>query len=359
MKKITVVKGRELTATQRLRWREIQAMSPVWGSPYFCVEFTEAVASAREDVHVAVIEDDNRVVAFFPFQRARGGFGSPVGGPLCDIHGVLAVPEVDLDFSRLLKECGLVTWKFHCAPAEQQALAPHAMRKDESLYLDLSGGFDAYVEAMKERGAKAVNDCAYKMRKLGRDHGEVRFVPHIEDVSVLETLIDWKSAQYQASGLIDVFSFDWTRKLLMTIHSADTPDFRGRFCGLYAGDKLVAMHMGMMSRTVVNWWFPRHDNAYRKYSPGILLRWMAAEYAAGQGIQRMDLGCADETSYKQHLATGGIPVLAGEVRRPCVAVTARDAWNAFKSNVRASPVKKLLGTPGRRLAAALYRRKYK
>ena len=356
---VMVVNGSELTDAHRVRWREIQAMSPVLGSPYFCVGFTEAVASAREDVHVAVIEKNGETVAFFPFQRARGGFGSPVGGPLCDIHGVLAVPGIELDFNELLNECGLATWAFHCAPADQTSLAAHAQRTDESLYLDLSDGFEAYVEAMKERGAKAVSDCAYKMRKLGRDHGEVRFVPHIEDVSVLETLIAWKSAQYQASGLIDVFSFDWTRKLLMTLHGTDTPDFRGRFYGLYAGDKLVAMHMGMMSRTVVNWWFPRHDNEYRKYSPGILLRWLAAEYAAGQGIQRMDLGCADETSYKQHLATGGIPVLAGEVRRPCLAVTVRDTWGTFKDKVRASPVKKMLGTPGRRLAAALYRRKYK
>jgi CelD/BcsL family acetyltransferase involved in cellulose biosynthesis len=357
--KTTVLNGRELTDAQRQRWREIQAMSPVFGSPYFCVEFTEAVAAARDDVYVAVIEQKEEIVAFFPFQRARGGFGKPVGGPLCDIHGVLAIPDYQGDFAQLLADCGLVTWAFHCAPADQAALAPHAQRKDESLYLDLSSGFDAYVEAMKERGAKAVNDCAYKMRKLGRDHGEVRFEPHIEDVGILDTLIAWKSAQYQASGLIDVFSFEWTQKLLKTIHATDTPDFRGRFCGLYAGDQLVAMHMGMMSRTVVNWWFPRHDNAFRKYSPGILLRWLAAEHAANRGIQRMDLGCADETSYKQHLATGGIPVMAGEVRRPSVAVAARDAWSTLQAKVRASPIKKLLGTPGRRLAAAIYRSRYK
>lgn len=355
----TVLDARELTETQKERWRDIQAMSSALGSPYFCVEFTEAVAAVRCDVRVAVIEDGNKMVAFFPYQRARGGFGAPVGGPLCDMHGVLAVPEFDWSFDELLRHCGLVAWSFHCAPAAQTALNPYVQRKDESLYLDLSDGFEAYVEAMKERGAKAVSDCAYKMRKLGRDHGEVRFVPHIEDARVLETLMDWKSAQYQAAGLINVFGFDWTRKLLATIHATDTPCFRGLLSGLYAGDTLVAMHMGMMSRYAINWWFPRHDDAFRKYSPGILLRWRAAEYAAQKGLLRMDLGCADETSYKQHLATSGIPVVAGEVKRRSLTVAARDAWGAFKDKLRASPVKKWLGAPGRRVAAAFYRRRFK
>lgn len=86
--RIVLVRPHELGRAELVRWEELQTADSLLASPYFSHQFTSAVAAARQDVHVAILEEDHQIVGFFPHQR-RWGAGGPVGGRLSDHHGVV------------------------------------------------------------------------------------------------------------------------------------------------------------------------------------------------------------------------------------------------------------------------------
>ncbi len=293
-------------------WRKFQNDDFVYYSPYFCPEFTLSVGQVRDDVRIAVVAIKDEIVAFLPFQMTNRFMVKPVGGPLCDFHGVIKKKNFKGNYSDILKQVGLKTFKYHHLYINDFITVDEKIDTlDYSHFIDLSKGYESYMKTLKARGSKMEKDVNYKLRRLERDFGPVKFIPAIDDETLLDKLLLWKSEQYQMSGLVDVFSYDWTRKLLHAILKIKGENFRGVLSGLYAGDHLLALHMGMRSRFVWNWWFPRHDNRFRKFSPGIILRLKVAEYAASCGIQRIDLGCGGSSTYKPRLSSGTIPVVNG------------------------------------------------
>lgn len=345
--KVSVISGKELTLAHVERWRQIQATDLDLASPYFCPEFTQAVATVRGDVFVGIIEENGNIVAFFPFQRKSFGLGKPVGGMLSDFHGVIGEPAFSWDKDELLKCCRLTSWKYHYLLTKQTAFSRTQVSESDSHYIDLSNGFQAYIEVLENRGSKIIKDNAYKKRKLAKDIGPVRFVAHDPSPEILTTLFKWKSQQYNKSGLTDVFGFSWTQELLLKILSMQSPTFSGMLSCLHAGDELIAIHMGMRSQWSWNWWFPRHNNFYNSYSPGIMLRLFAAEHAAELGLKRLDLGKGDETTYKPVLSSGVIPVSIGSSSVPCFITSCFSCLEQIENQARHSPLRSILRFPGR------------
>src|SRR5262249_41662123 len=143
----------ELAFSDVNRWRAIQRENPELASPYFCPEFTQAVAAVRDDVFVGILEKEGEVVGYFPHQRRRFGMGYPVGGRLSDFHGVIAPPGLEWNAAAFLRSCNLVSWQFHHLLASQTPFAPYHAATGESYYLDLSEGFDAYAIRLREAGS--------------------------------------------------------------------------------------------------------------------------------------------------------------------------------------------------------------
>jgi CelD/BcsL family acetyltransferase involved in cellulose biosynthesis len=134
----------------------------------------------------------------------------------------------------------------------------------------------------------------------------------------------WKSDQCRRTGVFDFFQLSWTRELVARILSEDTPHFAGRLSALYAGDQLLAAHMGMRSERVWHWWFPVYDQAAGKYSPGGILLLRVAEAAAAEGALALDLGKGDDP-YKQSFADSDAPIGS---RGPASAPRANGALRA-------------------------------
>lgn len=357
--KISVIGADELTADLTAHWRRIQDSCPELASPYFCPEFTLAVAAVRRDVRLAVMEDRDGIAGFFPFQRNRMGAGKPVGGPLSDFHGVIAWPRTQWDVIELLRACRLTSFEFGHLLASQAPFQSYHSTRADSHYMDMSRGFAGYTSGLRRSGSHLLRDIGYKRRRLAREHGDLRFVPHTDDPRVLRALLRWKSEQYRRSGLIDVFGVKWTIALLERIHATQTDGFAGLLSALYVGDRLAAAHLGMRSRTVWNWWFPRHDERFAKCSPGILLRLGAAEAAGELGIERIDLGLGDESTYKPRLSTGRIPLAAGRVERPSLAAVIRKLRRNVEVRVRRSPLSSVLRAPGRLLTRLERQRRFR
>src|SRR5260370_6126045 len=138
---VTVIPGRELGRDLLLRWTELQQSNAVLTNPFFAPDFTVAVASVRDDVEVAVIEENGKIEAFFPFQRRARSIGVPVGGILSDYQALICQPKFECDPLELLRKCRLVTWDFDHLLVSQKCFLPFHRATDQSPHMHLTNGY--------------------------------------------------------------------------------------------------------------------------------------------------------------------------------------------------------------------------
>lgn len=312
----------ELDQTLIDAWRSVQARNHAFSNPYFCPEFTLAVGQVRDDVRVAIIENAGRPVGFFPHQRSVFGNGKPVGGPLSDFHGIIAEPDSDWDLCALMRAAKLFVWTFDHLVGDVRKFNAYVTTHAPSPQIDLTPGYQQYVQGRRDSGSDYIKKTEGLARKLGREYGELHFTLHETGNGALDQLIRWKRDQYQRTKLTDVFGVSWTRELLARISHIQTAEFAGVCSVLYAGDRMVAAHLGMRSREVLHYWFPAYDPEFAKFSTGIILLLRMAELLVGTGVRTIDLG-KGESQYKQRLMTGAVELREGAVELPSFLARAR------------------------------------
>ena len=348
--KIAVVPAAQLSPVQGEAWSQIQRGCEELASPYFRPEFTQAVASVRSDVEVAVLEEGGKIVGFFPYQRGRGGVARPVGGRMSDFQGVVSQRDASLDATRLLRGCGLRAWYFDHLLVSQESWRPYHWLVEESPYVDLSGGFSAYLARQGRPAKNPFSHIAVKAGKLQRQVGPLRFDTNVRDRKVLEKLIEWKTQQYLRTGATNVFAFPWTRALLERIFACRGEAFAGELSALYAGDRLAAIHFGMRSYGVLHMWFPSYDADLAKYSPGLIHDLELIKAAAAAGIHRVDYG-KGLTGQKEYLMSAATQVAVGSIDSRRLAGPLRRQWRRVYQWARQSPLR----VPARVPARILYR----
>jgi CelD/BcsL family acetyltransferase involved in cellulose biosynthesis len=339
---VTVVPVNQLTPAHLSTWTDLQNADPTLDSPYFRPEFTQAVAAVRDDVEVAILEEHGSIVGFFPFQRGSGGKGRPAGGPMSGFHGVIARQGLVWDPRELIRACRLAVWSFDDLPVTQTPFLPYHYGVTESGFMDLANGFEAYKKERRGEGSEVIKKTMKKWRKLEREEGPIRFVPHTTDPAVFEALKTWKSAQYERTGAVNIFSFGWTLQLLERILASSDPTFGGMLSALYVGDRLIAAEYGMRSHGVLQRWFPAYDTELGQYSPGMILVLELARSAESLGLKRFDLGKGNPylgpDQSKTSFMTGSIQVAQGSVSRSALAHRARRWWFHARGWLRNSPL---------------------
>jgi CelD/BcsL family acetyltransferase involved in cellulose biosynthesis len=309
---INSLKWPELTSEQIRAWSALQRADSTFASPFFRPEFAALVAGVRPEVEVAVFENGRRCVGFWPYHRDSRNVAHCIGLHLSDYEGMVIEPELVWPPEDVLRQCGLAAWSFgHLIPS----LAP--LRQfhwsySESPVIDVNGGFDKYREQKRRGGSLILKRASQKFRKIEREVGEIRFLAQCKDRRLLDTVIELKRAQYRRIRSIDHLAAQWTRELLRSIAEFDNGEFAGMLSALFAGDHLVAAHLGIRSGKVLHGWFPVYDREFEKYSPGMLFWIRLVEQSATLGIETIDLGCGDER-YKGRLKTGDIRLAEGAV----------------------------------------------
>jgi CelD/BcsL family acetyltransferase involved in cellulose biosynthesis len=329
---VELAAGRNLDASLVCAWAELQLANPELASPYFAPEFTQVVASIRNNVDVAVVRENGDIAAFFVFERGEHSVGIPVAGIFSDYQGLICRPDFTCDARELLKSCGLVAWDFDHLLASQASFAPFHRFCVPSPQIDLSQGYEAY--AATRRAAISVRSM---MRRIERDVGPLRYVAHATDRAPLQQTLEWKSRQYVKGGHCDLFSLGWTRPLLEALQGLQTERCAGMLSLLYAGDRLVAGHFGMRSRTVWHYWFPAYDAEMAKYSPGMILLLNMAQHAPSIGLRTIDLGTG-LCLYKKRLMNAAVTVASGSIERPSLVSLNRSARRAMRTVVLNSPI---------------------
>ncbi len=306
----SVVCPYNLNSSQVNSWQSIIYQVPELGSPYFQPAFTQAVASVRRDVEVAVISQGQRDVGFFPFQGDHRNVGHPVGGRLSDYHGIIARPNSRIDVETLLRDCKLKAWQFDHLVDVDHTFDSHTRKTDGSYFLDLAEGFDAYCDERRKSGSKRIKKINRLSRKLAKEVGPVRVERHSDNDQALNALLRWKSEQYQRTGIVDLFSFDWVVQLLENVLQHSSPRFSGAMFVLYVGDRIAAVDMGMQSGSLFHSWFPSYNRELAQYSPSHILLLETARMAESLGIKRIELGKGAEP-YKQSFRSGTVTIGEG------------------------------------------------
>ncbi len=259
-----------------------------------------------------MIEDAGELVAFFAFSSGADATGAPIGATICDAQALVVRTGFDWDPAELVRAAGLESWTFDHLVSTQRPFEPFHHARHTSPTVDLSAGHDAYLAQVRARSKDVLAQVARRRRKLAREVGDVVVEWQTDDVRVLDTLINWKSAQYRETGVWDRFDQPWIVDVVRALADTAADGLTGVLTTLRAGDHLVAAHFGLQGRDRLVWWFPAYDSSFGNYSPGLILLLDLIAEAAARGLTLVDLG-RGEHHYKLRVANGEYDVAEGVV----------------------------------------------
>jgi CelD/BcsL family acetyltransferase involved in cellulose biosynthesis len=345
---IDILTPGELSGEDIAAWTGLQDQSGLL-NPFFSPHWVLACARAKgpdqRHAKLAVLRDSGETVGFFP-ARVSGGAAMPVGAPMCDYQGMVAKPGVPFCPRKIVKAFKVGRLDFTSLVEDQAPFHDYMRGRHESQVIDLSEGYDAYAAQRRASGTDILQDTAKKRRKLEREHGEITFGPLSTAQADFDQLFIWKRAQYLASNQTDIFEAGWTQTLLQDLFERSSPAFGGAFFTLHAGGKLAAAHFALRQNGVLHAWFIAHDEAFAKYSPGVILINDILKWAGVAGVHELDLGPGDYR-FKQSLANLKRGVAHGYVGRPSRATFLREAAYQVRDTFEALPLGRYSALPGK------------
>lgn len=299
----------ELSNEQRDSWLTGWNASGALRSPFLHPAYCAAVARSGRDVVVAI--DDSEQV-FFPVQR-QGRKGVAPGDRLADITGAIQSGDNRLDARAALDACGLNKWSVRNSYGLMSG-GDNTLPTFPSPFVDLSAGVDGWFADLRRQGHSSYKSVQRKARKITAEIGPLKLVTHDADHGRLQQLLEWKDAQRRASGTVNVFRSPWAQSLAADLLTASDDDFEGSLDCLYAGDTLVAAHLGLRTDKRIHWWVPAYSVRFERYSPGLILLLELAKSVEEGGIDRIDLGPGDER-YKYSMSNAKIDLSHSSAHR--------------------------------------------
>ncbi len=342
---VEIVRVDQLTLADRVLWRAMTDANPDLASPYFRFEFTDIAGRISPDAAVAILSRDGRTVGYFPHQR-RGAAIQPLGAPMNDYHGVIAMPG-------------------EAPPLETVAALLGAPRLNVSAWVGPSGvgepretlmtitpeeGFDAWYAERRQTWGKYFKDKERARRSLETEHGAIRVEYDLRDPQLLDPLIALKSDQYIRTGRHDIFACGWTRDLLHALMADRRDDFGASMTALWTGDRLAAIEYSLHAGDRYHFWFPAYEPAVARCSPGILLTLDTMKLGCADGFRVYDFGFGGE-GYKKYFCNATQGVREAVVLKPGLGAALSDAAVGLLNGAAGGRVERLRTSVRRRWAA--------
>lgn len=288
--RISTIPASDIDESCALEWNRIRAQQAVLASPFYAPEFARTVGSVRHDAWVSIVEVDGRIAGFFPHHRVRGGIGKPIGGHLNDYHGPVLALDCGISPADLIRLAGMGVYDFDHLPQLMSGGEVSRGSMTQSPQMDVSRGYQACVADKGGSWKRGSTDMRRKLRKMERELGPVRFTYSDSSDEMFEQHVCMRNALYRKMGQRTDYCSGWEGRVLRKLREARSPEFSSVMSTLHAGDKLVAAHFGLVSQSVLHWWFPAYDLAAHHYSPGLNLVNFCAMEAAERGIGTIDFG---------------------------------------------------------------------
>jgi CelD/BcsL family acetyltransferase involved in cellulose biosynthesis len=351
---LEVVRPSALSLSDAARWRGLQAADPALASPFLGPDWALAVERAQQcdsdpdpnrGVRVAILRDGGEAKGFFSARVGRAT-AMPAGAPMNDYQGLVAASGVELDPRRLVDALGVSRLDFSQMLCGQPWFEPHVRGCCPSFRIETPEGYQPYANSRREQGSGVLKDIDKRRRKLEREAGPVVLTAFSRARSAFDLLIDWKRRQYRAGHQTDIFQTAWTQRLLRDLFDNRDPDFGGILFTLYVGDRLVAAQFNLRGRGILHAWIIAHDEAFDRYSPGLILFGEILRWMDGGPFKTLDLGAGDYR-FKRQLSNAQTSVGYGFVGRPSAASLVRSAQYGVRAAAERLPLGLVSELPGK------------
>jgi len=342
---IEVVKADQLTVADRVLWRAMVDANPDLASPYFRWEFTEIAARISPDAAVAIFSKGGRTIGYFPHQR-RGSAIQPLGAPMNDYHGVIAMPgeAPSLATVAALLNAPRLNVSAWVGPSGAGEL------RETLMTVTPEEGFDAWYAERRQTWGKYFKDKERARRSLETELGPIRVERGLKDPALLDHLIGLKRDQYARTGRHDIFACGWTRDLLHALMASKYEDFGASMAGLWAGDKLTAIEYSLHAGDRYHFWFPAYQPELARCSPGILLTMDTMRLGCDAGFRVFDFGFGGE-GYKKYFCNATQSVREAVILKPGVGSMLSDAAVGLLNSAAGGKGERLRTSVRRRWAA--------
>ncbi len=316
---IEIVEASQLTVADRVLWRAMAEANPDLASPYFAWEFTEIASRIVPQAAVAILTRGGRTVGYFPHQR-RGASIQPLGAPMNDYHGVIAMPGEAPALSEVADLLG--------APRLSVSawIGPSGVGAHRETLMTVlpEEGYDAWYAERRRTWGKYFKDKERARRSLETELGEAEVRRGLTDPAMLDHLIGLKRDQYARTGRHDIFACGWTRDLLHALMASEYEGFGASMAALWAGGRLTAIEYSLHAGDRYHFWFPAYEPGLARCSPGILLTLDTMRLGSEAGFRVFDFGFGGE-GYKKYFCNATQDVHEAVVSRPGMGSILSDA----------------------------------
>src|SRR5690349_24014777 len=172
---VQVVHPLDLSASDVAQWEALQLAGDDSISPFLTPGYAAALGRIHDDIRVAVVEEAGKTCCYFPFSVRAGGVATTVARGLSDRSGFVAHPDFQFNMRTLLAKCKLSGWDFTNLPSGQTPPSARFVVAESAPFLDLRGGYEAYIDQCKKRSKNVVQSTMRKQRKMSREVGEISF----------------------------------------------------------------------------------------------------------------------------------------------------------------------------------------
>ncbi|WP_372617612.1 GNAT family N-acetyltransferase [Falsiroseomonas sp.] len=309
-----IVQLRDLDREERCLFRNLLADYVSSQVSFLTLDFALACSRVLTGALIARVFDENGVRMYIPFQKESSPFhltrhATKVGGHLSDRFSPAgpALPSAQLlVLADLLK---VDTFRFdHYAGSD-----PREGGGDEKItsgkIIRIDRGAEDYWASMKKHNPDFLRKIKKRIRGLAQQSGELRLDLNVYDHRALDQIIEHKRSQYKATGVADALQEQWTRALLHELLDLrDSEDLCPLLSVLYAGDKWVASHFGLLgpaseSGRVLSYWFAVYNKEFRAFGPGHILKYFIINAAHEADVNEIDLGEGENLHKLEYLTS--------------------------------------------------------
>lgn len=193
------------------------------------------------------------------------------------------------------------------------------------------GSWEEFLSVVRQRPGYRAQDTQRRRRKVEREIGRLRFAIHDPSSAVFEQCLQWKSAQYVATRFKDLFAEPRNVELFRDLRRSETLTIST----LHAGERLGAVHIGVVFEGRFYSWVPAYDPGLHQYALGRLLLEEILAYSHRSGHAQFDFIVGGEP-YKFCYATH-VRVVEPAGKRPLVLAAPRAIKRGLKSVLKRAP----------------------
>lgn len=307
--RVDIVHPGQLTVEDVESWRTLIEGHTDYHSPLLSPDFAILMGKTREDARVALFRDADGLACVFAFFARPDRRGRPIGAPFADYSGPILRSDVDVGLSEIIAAAGLAYWRTEALVDPWNRFTAERGLQQVSQVIHLDKDPDEYLETCRKAHAKRFKNFRRLESQAGRDGHELIFKFGQPESALVETLLRLKSAQYRASGLVDLTSARLSREILDSVAGSEN----GFAVSLWSGEAFVSGHFGFRTGERFHPWIAAYNPDFSQYSPGNLLLKQIIAHMPEMGLSVYDLAEGHD-HYKKYYTNASRNIYAADVQ---------------------------------------------